>query len=125
MKAIFDLSAELVVWYKGKEVLLLNKKLLDQQNCWENLQLIKDLHLKRLELEELMSAVGNPHVLVPQWEEIQFQLQDAWKFERDSRFHRFWTIPTCECPKMDNEDSYPTILYAMTTKCPIHGWDRI
>lgn len=35
--------------------LILNKGLLDRQNCWENLDLIKELHYERLELEAMMA----------------------------------------------------------------------
>ena len=42
------------------------------------------------------------------WTDIQYKLQDAWGFERDSNYHRFWDLPHCTCPVMDNNDAYPT-----------------
>jgi len=112
-------SARLVVWYKGEEALMLNKALLDQQLCWENLERLKDLHVRRLEIEDAME--DRSYVTTNIWTEIQFQLQDAWKFPRDSRYHRFWDIPSCTCPKLDNDDRYPSDLYIIDMSCRLHG----
>lgn len=117
-------SAELVVWHKGKEALLLNKRLLDQQICWDNLEEIKKLHKERLELEDKMREESDQHKLIAMDEEytqLEFKLQDAWKFSRDKNFHRFWNRPKCECPKLDNEDAYPHGRYVVTGGCPLHG----
>lgn len=52
---------------------------------------------------------------------LQYRLQDAWKFPKDICYHKFWLLPKCECPKMDNDDAYPTGRYVMNSACPIHG----
>lgn len=117
-------NAKLVVSFKGKEILMLNKKLMDKQMCWENLELIKSLHVKRLELEEEMKATDDADLLKQfdkKYTDIEFQLQDAWKFGRDAHFHRFWDRPKCECAFMDNEDAYPTGYYSVNLSCPLHG----
>ena len=110
---------KLTVYYKNKPQLILNKELLDSQNCWENLYEIKKLHLHRLKVEEAI-ANGNTKLL-PKWTEIQFKLQKAWKFPEDAKYHAFWTIPGCNCPKMDNNDRYPLGNYIVNEKCKIHG----
>lgn len=120
-------SADLVVSYKGREVLVLNKRLIDQQNCWDKVSEIKALHERRLEVEEWMSQLkeDSPIEHVEQynnvWSGIQFQLQKAWGFTEDAKFHRFWDIPGCRCAKLDNNDSYPTGYYSISGGCNIHG----
>lgn len=116
--------AELVVHHKGKEALMLNKRLMDQQNCWENLDTIKELHSQRLHLEDKMKRARSKKKLKDydkQYTAIEFQLQDAWKFDRNINFHRFWNRPGCNCPVLDNEDAYPTGYYVRTAACKIHG----
>ena len=44
---------DLEVVYKDKGIVI-NKRLLDIQDCWDNLPRLKELHLERLKLEELM-----------------------------------------------------------------------
>jgi len=55
-------------------------------------------------------------------EELEFQLQESWKFEKDKNYHRYWwTLPKCTCPKMDNEDRFGTDYHVYSSDCPIHG----
>lgn len=115
--------AELVVTNRD-ESMTLNKSLLDRQNCWQNLDLIKSLHMERMELEHVMELVSNPsHLkeLFQIWTDIQFDLQEAWGFPRSKDHHMFWTVPRCTCPVLDNRDSYPSGYYYIASKCPIHG----
>lgn len=42
------------------------------------------------------------------WAENQYALQRAWGFPEDPNYHRAWWIKGCTCPKMDNDDNYPT-----------------
>ena len=117
-------SAQLVVSHNGKEILLLNKALLDQQNCWKNLDKLKALHEERLELEDMMHASNDPGFLIlcdTLYTQIEFELQDAWGFPRNANFHRFWMRPKCTCPHIDNEDSYPFGFYVTVGNCPLHG----
>lgn len=56
--------------------------------------------------------------------ELEFGLQKLWGFPLDYDWHRFWEIPGCACPKMDNEDRYPYGNYIINQKCRIHGEDN-
>lgn len=118
-------SASLVVWHGGKESLVLNKALLDQQLAWHNLDLIKSLHKERFILEDEMYATDDPdllYLLDKLYTEIEFELQDAWGFERNTKFHKFWQRPKCRCPVMDNEDRWNGSEYrVINSKCPLHG----
>lgn len=120
-------SAKLVVNWQGEERFILNKALLDQQNCWHNLELIKELHKTRLDLELKMSKTD---FTVPlhirrqnhyDWVNNQFELQKAWGFDQDARFHKFWEVKGCLCPKLDNMDAYPAGYYVTTSGCPLHA----
>jgi len=121
-------SAQLVVMHNGKEALVLNKALMDQQNCWGNLEHIKWLHAVRLRLEDKIVEIAVTdlpteefNILLGQWEALQFELQKAWGFPRNAKFHRFWDMKGCTCPKMDNNDRYPSGIYITAGDCPIHG----
>ncbi|GAF79583.1 unnamed protein product, partial [marine sediment metagenome] len=48
-------SADYTLWHKGQEALKLNKRLLDQQNCWTNVDKLLELHSERLHLEDMMT----------------------------------------------------------------------
>jgi len=116
-------AKRLVVEHNGEEVMLLNKQLLDQQNAWENLELIKKLHNIRLNVEDLLgdTSGANKKLLLNTWTTVQFALQRAWGFPEDKNYHRFWDIPSCDCPEMDNDDRYPTGYYVVSGKCDLHG----
>lgn len=116
---------KLVVTHRGKERILINKRLLDQQNCWENLEEIKALHKTRLELEDIMKRTKSPKslkTLDKLYTCLEYKLQDLWGFDQNSTFHRHWTRPKCKCPSMDNEERYPTGVYIVNQTCPLHNF---
>jgi hypothetical protein len=55
------------------------------------------------------------------WEQNEYRLQELWGFPKDPNYHRFWEMAGCTCPKMDNEDAYPTGYYTRSGNCPLHG----
>jgi hypothetical protein len=59
-----------------------------------------------------------------EWIENERILQKLWKFEENDNFIKFWTFPACSCPRMDNDDNYPTGHYYKVQNCMIHGWDE-
>lgn len=123
MKDPLHVSLEdLTITHNGKRVTL-NKRLLDQQNCWNNLEKIKTLHKEKLVLYEVLEKNDDADTLKRTDKlltDVEFQLQDAWGFARDQNFHRFWERPKCKCPSMDNRDSYPYQQYT-SSDCPLHG----
>lgn len=112
-----------IVYYKNKPVSRLNQRLAIRQGCEDNIPLINQLHVNKLDLyEQIKSSTNvNLHHFAESLTEIEFQLQDAWNFPRDINFHRFWMTPRCKCPELDNEDSYPTGYYYRNANCPLHG----
>lgn len=118
---------KLVVYYNGKPALKLNKELLDQQNCWANLEEIKKLHQEKLKLFETMKNT-NDNKLLKNYDsvltELEYKLQELWKFSKNSNYHKFWERPKCKCPKIDNYDAYPTGYYVVNESCPLHGGNK-
>lgn len=113
---------DLVVNYNGKEVLMLNKALLDQQNAWDNLEEIKETHWLKLVICEMVQETEDASELkslAQDLTEIEFYLQELWGFPKDIKFHRFWEYPKCECPKFDNLDAYPYASY-ISSNCRLH-----
>jgi hypothetical protein len=117
-------SSEYTVSHKGKEVIVLNKSLLDKQNCWANLEGIKKLHELKLEIYDLMETTNKTNELAAYDKvltQLEFRLQDLWGFDRNANFHRFWERPKCECPQIDNSERYGTSYSIVNMKCPLHG----
>lgn len=56
-----------------------------------------------------------------EWTANEFELQKLWGFPEDQQYHKFWKMQGCTCPKMDNEDAYPTGFYVNNGSCPLHG----
>ena len=59
--------------------------------------------------------------LYPLWLLNEQTLQKLWGFEQNDNYIKWWNYPHCACPKMDNDDAYPTGYYIYTFGCPIHG----
>lgn len=115
--AIYDKDSKTVLYY-------INVNLLKAQNKLSKLNEIKDLHYLKLEIYEAIKETRDLDLL--KWfaielTELEFNLQKVWGFDRDLRFHRFWITPKCTCPKLDNEDAYPTGFYSYNLNCPLHG----
>lgn len=109
---------------EGKERFILNKRLLDAQLCWGNLEAIKAAHTLKLLFYTMIEEETNPAMLKELSQDItecEFELQKLWHFTEDAKFHRFWETPKCVCPRMDNEDAYPTGYYVTNLSCPLHG----
>lgn len=53
--------------------------------------------------------------------QIEYELQALWGFKKDKKYHKFWNLPGCQCPKMDNDDIWPSGYYITSGSCPIHG----
>lgn len=112
-----------IVFYNGEPQYMLNKYLFDSQDCWENIEAIVEAHELKLLLMDMISkedSVPMLKSLAQDITEVEFELQSLWKFPKDIKFHRFWELPKCSCPKLDNSDSYPHRQYTRLD-CPLHG----
>lgn len=121
-----EYKEHLAVYYKGELSHYINPYLLEKQKAWGKLETIKELHEFRLVIHSMIQETKGHNKLaslVRDLTEIEFKLQQLWGFKRDGRFHKWWNTPMCTCPKMDNEDSYPSGNYVVTKDCLLHGWE--
>lgn len=114
------------VYYKGKLELYLSPNLAVKQNLdIDDLENIKKIHINRLTLFDKIEAESNIsklHKLADELTEIEFKLQDAWKFDRDASFHSWWfQSPKCTCPKLDNQERIGTGYFIVNESCLLHG----
>ena len=111
------------VMFRDK-IIIINQHLLNKQDCWNDLETIKELHLKKLKILNVMEHSEDASLLcrhAANVTEIEFKLQEALKFGRNVNMHRFWLLPKCSCPKMDNEDMYGTRYTVINCSCVLHG----
>ena len=91
----------------------------------ENVVEIKNLHRIRVEtFKKMEKTKSRPKLraLANEVEEIEYELQDSWGFPRDKSFHRWFEVPRCTCPKMDNADNIGVPDYNIIMgDCPIHS----
>ena len=116
--------SDLTVVYNGEPAYIMSPRLLDGQDCLENLEEIIETHQLKLSLYVQMNETNDPKELrrlAVQVHEVEFKLQDLWKFERNKNFHKFWEYPKCTCPTLDNYDRYPYGYYVHSGECLIHG----
>lgn len=104
----------------------LNGFLVEKQGLTpEEVETIKELHIIKDQLLDILEDGVNLSI-AEQVRDIEFQLQIAWKFTTKEKgfnwnYWRFWTLPFCTCPKLDNEDNFPHGYYVINCSCPYHG----
>ena len=119
----------LTTTYKGESITL-NKHLIASKSI--NKATVKKLlktHRKRLKVlymmrqwsEENKDFESGLKTMAEQITKLEFKLQRLWGFQENVNFHRFWELPYCKCPKLDNEDAWPYGYYYRNSECPIHG----
>lgn len=98
---------------------LMKKQSIDMEGAAE----ILGLHARKLALyagmegaeDFSLSAYGR------ELRNVEYALQRAWGFPQSAKYHKFWEAPRCTCPKMDNEERYPTGNYVINRNCLVHG----
>ena len=89
----------------------------------DSIIMISSLHQQRqlifdaLESGEFLPSTRINNML----ESIEESLQLLWFNRVDLNYYRFWDIPKCGCPKMDNSDRYPYGNYIISEGCKFHG----
>ena len=99
-----------------------------------SLALERDIDQQGMEkLQELYNALVEvldyPHRCpdpVATVERLEYALQKTWKFEEDSKMHRYWNrINGCTCPKDDNLLALGTGVRYYSSSCMWHGVNEI
>lgn len=89
-----------------------------------DIEMLKSLYAEKLSYYEQMEDIDDVSELsrlALEVTKVEYELQQAWKFEENRAFHKFWEVPKCLCPKDDNELAYPSGYYSYRTNCPVHG----
>lgn len=120
------MNLNLEVYFKGKLELNLNKNLVETQKLSElDVDVLKALHCDRLRLFEKMTGTHDSKELkrlALEMKEIEFSMQEAWKFPRDEKKHSWWfQLPKCTCPKMDNRGRWGLGNFIINEECILHG----
>lgn len=109
----------------GKRGIKLNEGLIRKQGLnEESIDKLLVLHKRKLEIYQFIETIEDEEALrvfAKHITDLEFNLQETWGFPKNAKFHRFWETPKCTCPKMDNEDAYPTGYYVISGDCPLHG----
>jgi hypothetical protein len=120
------LDSSLDVVHEGKVITRLNSMLVKRQKVSpENVELLKHTHVTRYRIFEKMEATDNVaelRQLAKDFEDLEFYQQELWGFPKDKNFHRWFKVPKCLCPKMDNMDRIGSSFGVTVENCPIHGW---
>lgn len=102
----------------------LNPRLIAKQGLTaDEVARLEELHKVRHGVIQRMKRSKKPETLrklAAEVTEIDFKLQAVWKFPLDANFHRFWELPHCSCPYLDNLDDYPYRQH-YSKECLIHG----
>jgi hypothetical protein len=111
---------------KMKEITILNSNWIkDKVIDSDGIAKLEEIHAKRIDLFnriEKETDVVKLHEMAKEIDDIDFELQDGWGFDRDKRYHTWWyRLPKCKCPKMDNKDRIGTGLCIISWDCPLHG----
>lgn len=120
-------DAALAITVDGVTVSRLNSDLVAAHDLDEGqITKIKKLHVEKYKMVRLMELSSKEEVQVLREiasaiSDIEFELQKEWGFTQDANFHRWWNLPHCACPKLDNEDAYPSGYYVVSDACVLHG----
>lgn len=103
---------------------MINYKLALKQNLNDDdIQKIELLHLVRQQVHKALfdGALNPTNAVGMMLQSLDSDLQTLWRFEKNDRFYKWWWVPTCTCPKIDNDDAYPCGYYTTNMSCPLHG----
>lgn len=107
---------------------ILNQALIAKQGLTlSEVLTIEELHKTKQLLIWRMKHSKKPETLrrlADEVTEVEYKLQDAWKFPRDKNFHKFWELPGCSCPLHDNCERWGTGYAVYSQDCLIHGWEQ-
>jgi hypothetical protein len=117
---------DLNINFRNKPISRLNEELVIIRGLdKDDVAKIVKIHEKRWEKIELMKTLDATdkrelHALRDEITDLDFQLQDLWKFERNINFHNFFDLPHCTCPKMDNRGRLGSPYKFYAEDCPLH-----
>ena len=119
------LDDDFAVIHNGMCLTYLNSRLFYKNGLSENdLATIKKLHCDMYVVYCAMEATDDIvelKRLAGDVEQLEFALQKAWKFHVSSKWHHWFDVPKCTCPKYDNIERLGTKERIFNSECTIHG----
>jgi hypothetical protein len=109
-----------------KKNVCLNKRWIKDKGIDESgVAKLEKIHAKRINLfNRIEKETDNEKLyeMAKEIDEIDFELQDGWGFDRDKRYHTWWyRMPKCKCPVMDNQELVGTEMRIIDSSCPLHS----
>jgi hypothetical protein len=117
--------------YNNTLVTLNKSKILEQR--LSNLEIVKirEIHELKNYFIKKISKTNNRDLLKILGQLItllELKLQESWGFDKCILYHRFWELPKCQCPQMDNNDRLCYCISEavdvgaiISDDCPLHG----
>jgi hypothetical protein len=106
-------------WDTGISSFFINSK-----KAWSNVEKIKERFNYKYDLFALMEDTEDVAELRNFAEEVkenELVIQKLFHFKSDTNYFRFWEMPKCKCPWMDNQERWGTDYHIYRLDCPIHG----
>lgn len=120
VRLVFSIRAE----GKWKKIFLNAEMVRKQRLSAGDVTTIKYLSRLKAKVFEQMRNTDDPKALRrlnKSVTELDYHLQVAWGFPKTLNKHRWWEVPKCLCPKMDNAENWGTKYRIINENCPIHG----
>ena len=109
----------------SNKLYMINQNLVNRQKVsGENVKRIVKLQTIRkyfydfIELSDDKEEIRRLDRIITQ---IEFQIQKLWGFPENKNFHRWFDVPKCSCPKLDNADSLGSKFRTINPNCILHG----
>lgn len=115
------------IYFNGVQKNTINPGLVRSKNISdEQLEVIKELHVQRLSIEEVMKNTDPTNKnqlrsLFKDWTHTQNELQKAWGSEPNAQLHPFWQVPHCICPNHKQGKYQEESIVHHHPECPVHG----
>ena len=90
---------------------------------YDDIRIVETLHKVRDRIHKKLKAEeAEPTPAVAKFlEDIEETLGEIWFGKADLSYYKFWKVPKCTCPKIDNADIDPSGAYYYSIDCPLHG----
>lgn len=120
------LGEDVTVVYNGKPTYDLNASLILRQGLGApEVRILKALHAEKLKYFDLMKSTDDSALLkqyAKEIESIEFQMQEAWHFEKDASKHGWDRVPKCVCATSPNIHYSEQQGRYIDAGCPVHGY---
>lgn len=108
----------------GRYQMVLNPNFLTNNNAENNLDKIKELFVIKfnyfLEMDKTEDSKELKKLEKKVWANEKL-IMTNFNFKVDKNYFRFWEMPKCTCPKLDNIDYWGTGNQIYSLTCPVHG----